>query len=90
MDATLYNYSGLSDADAFEESKTILDKVRERNGVACINWHNETAAPEYQWHNSYKATLEWMKTNGVSGCAIRDTYRELVSEDHNGSVINAG
>lgn len=90
MDATLYNYSGLTDAGAFEESRSILEKVRKRNGVASINWHNETAAPEYQWHNSYRDTLEWMKSNGLSGCAVRDAYRELVSEDDSGSVINAG
>jgi len=79
MDATLYNYFNLTDEEAYKESTAILEKVRERNGVACINWHNETAAPEYQWHNSYRNTLKWMKTNRVSGCTIKDAYKELVS-----------
>ena len=58
----------------------ILDKVMERKGVVCINWHNETSAPEYGWYSTYQDVLRWMKDNGACTYTIKEVYDRLTSE----------
>jgi len=80
MDSTLFNYLSCTDEDAYEKSIEILDKVRERKGVVCINWHNETSAPEYGWYSTYQDVLRWMKDNGACTYTIKEVYDRLTSE----------
>lgn len=88
MDSTLFNYLNCTEETAYKMSVEILNKVKKRNGVVCINWHNETSAPEYGWYSVYKDVLRWMKDSGASAYTIKEVYERLTEEDYDGAIIN--
>jgi hypothetical protein len=91
MDSTLFNHLGCTEEEAYKESIKVLDKVRGRNGLVCINWHSETSAPEYGWHSTYKDVLKWIKDNGAHSYTIKEVYHRLKGDEaYNGTVVNTG
>lgn len=90
MDSTLFNYLNCTDETAYKKSIEILDKVKRRNGVVCINWHNETSTPEYGWYSTYKDVIKWIKDNSATAYTIGEVYNRLVTEGFDGATVNTG
>lgn len=79
MDSTLFNYLSSSNEDVYTRSIELLEKVKKYNGAVCINWHNETMAPEYGWYAIYEEILRWLKKNSGSTYTMAEIYERLAS-----------
>ena len=52
---------GLSEGEAFELVKQVIDTAKEFGGVVVINWHQRSLAPERQWHTFYIRMIGLLK-----------------------------
>ncbi len=58
MDGTLHSYMGLSQEEAIEKVKNLIDETKKVNGVFTTLWHNESLSDEKQWQGWRKVYEE--------------------------------
>lgn len=88
MDSTLFNYQNHTAGAALEESILILDKVKKYRGIVCINWHAETATPEYGWHAIYDEILKWISKNNGKAEIMKNIYSAITMDNHGYGFFN--
>jgi hypothetical protein len=96
MDTALFfpTHLNLSYREAKERVKEILDWVERLGGVATINWHDRSIAPERLWGDFYLSLVRDLKNRGAWIATAADVVqwfknRRLVQFDAGTEALNA-
>jgi hypothetical protein len=72
MDGTLFQHQYLPYDEAWERSLALLKDIRDFEGFASINWHQRTLSPDYGWYDTFRRSLEWVRSNGGAAISVSD------------------